>query len=196
MITWDEGILVVQDLKTEVGTLVNGKKVGEEVLRNRDVIGLGDFRVRALRRAQERKRKSGMRTSDAERWAQLLARRDSQRSVIFTEDTEDARCELTLWGDGEGKLDVTGEDERFGVDCRFHESAIEALNGGLTRASFPDVPKVPATEEHYPCWISAYQDEDFGQAELVDAMTDRSPEYAEVLSLLRSIITLVRAKGI
>jgi pSer/pThr/pTyr-binding forkhead associated (FHA) protein/type II secretory pathway predicted ATPase ExeA len=48
MLVQSEGTLVLVDLKSRNGTLVNSKRVTSQVLRDNDIISLGDFRIKVL----------------------------------------------------------------------------------------------------------------------------------------------------
>lgn len=48
MLVQSEGTLILVDLKSRNGTLVNSKPVTSQVLRNNDIVSLGDFRIKVL----------------------------------------------------------------------------------------------------------------------------------------------------
>lgn len=48
MLVQSEGTLVLVDLKSRNGTLVNSRRITSHVLRNNDIISLGDFRIKVL----------------------------------------------------------------------------------------------------------------------------------------------------
>ena len=51
MLVRSEGTLILVDLKSRNGTLVNSKPVQSQVLRNNDIISLGDFRLKVIMQA-------------------------------------------------------------------------------------------------------------------------------------------------
>ena len=201
-ITWEEGVLVVNDLNTAAGTWVRGRKVDEKVLKNGDVITCGTFQVHVVRASasrQAKERSSGRISEDAQVWAERFELRDPQLCLVYCYGDENdpdfaqiGREELTLWSDGEAQIEDVFAAERVTSTARVRESLVELLLGTLMRARFPDVTGGALEDSEFPVEIAAYQDEDEVSTLLGHKAIYRADSYREAVDLLRSIAALVR----
>ncbi|MGM0574845.1 MAG: FHA domain-containing protein [Myxococcota bacterium] len=196
---WDEGVLVVADLKTEVGTRVHGGLVDEYVLRNGDVVTCGDLRLRAVRGGDSERAgrgHSGIRSGDANLWATHLRNRDSAMGVLFTQQREGdegtCREEVTVFGDGEARLELQDADLKTSYEGRVRLPLVEALLDALLRAGFPDAPKKAVGPDETPVEIAAFQDNDRASLRLGRRGLNRSEDYREAVELFRALIGELR----
>ncbi len=194
-VQWDEGILVIKDLKTEVGTYVNDNLVEEEeVLRNGDVIGCGDLYIHAVRgtAGSTRERTAGHRAQEADDWAGYLRAHDPNFCFIFSQPTIDGgKEELTIWGDGEARVEITEEGEKSSVDARVHESTIDLVCGALLRAGFPHVPTEKVDDDEQPPELVAFQGDEQANVVLAKRVLSKSEEYRHATELLRTLLVQI-----
>ena len=194
-VQWDEGILVVKDLKTEVGTYVNDNLVEEEeVLRNGDVIGCGHLYIHAVRgtAGSTRERTAGHRTQEADDWASYLRAHDPNFCFVFSQPMGDGgREELTIWGDGEARVEITEDGEKSSVDARVHESTIDLVCGALLRAGYPHVASEVVDEDERPPELVAFQGDEQVSVALAKRVLSKSEEYRHATELLRTLLVQI-----
>jgi len=196
-VTWEEGILIVTDLDTEVGTQVRDMPIKERVLKNGDIIAAAEFRLHVVRGAASGKTASGKhdpRSEEVQEWAERFTQKDSSLCLVYCYgDEEDpsfpdiGKVELTLWADGETRVEVATEDARVRSSGRVHEGVVTLLFAALTHAGYPTVPASTGEEEACPVEISVYQDDYEVTALISRKNMNRIEPYREAIELLRAI---------
>ena len=192
--TWEEGILVATDLQTEAGTLVRSKPITERVLKNGDLIVAGEFRLHAVRGAGRSGRSKRPRSEEARAWAEHFEAKDSSLCIVYCYGDENdpsfpdiGKVELTLWGDGEARVEVTNEEGRFQSMGKVHEDVVRKVLKALDFASYPDVPEASGSDDSCPVEISAYLEEEEVTALISHKNMNRIEHYREAIELLRAI---------
>ncbi|MFT7581944.1 MAG: pSer/pThr/pTyr-binding forkhead associated (FHA) protein, partial [Myxococcota bacterium] len=192
-ISWDEGVLVVTDLKTESGTFVNDEGVEDETIRNGDVVVAGLLRLHVVRAcSSEMKAPSEeYRSEHADVWARHLEGRDDELELLFIEGEEHddgGRNELSIWGNGECRMEVVTESDRYTIDGRIDRDLRRMLYDALLRSSFPDVKTDKVRAGEAPPELNLFQGKDEARIFLGKKLTQRSPQYHEVVEMLRAIV--------
>ncbi len=198
---WDEGVLIVKDLQSEGGTLVNGERIEDEhVLRNRDLISFGNFHVRIVRGSTSSKPPK-TRSNEAGTWQRLLQRVEPTLSITYSVGDErdprwadSGRQELTLWGDGEARLEIINRHERTGEDLRTDMSVLDLLCDALIRAGFPDAPKLRPREDDFPIELVLYQDGSEAIVALSERALRRSAAYREASDILNTMMLAAQTR--
>ena len=191
--TWEEGVLVATDLETEAGTLVRGKAITERVLKNGDMLCAGDFRVHAVRGAGRSGPSKSARSDSAQAWAEHFEAKDSSLCLVYCYGDEQdpsfsdiGKVELTIWGDGEARVEVTNEEGRFQGMGKLHEDLVRKILKALDYAAYPEVPQVSGAEESCPVEISAYINDDEVTAMVSHKHMNRVEYYREAIELMRA----------
>ena len=195
--TWEYGVLVVRDLGTAVGTLLNGRSIDEVVLRNGDVITCGDFQVHVVRGSsgEVARASTGTRSGDADFWAPILTRHEDGLSMTYidTDPYEESRKrELTIWGDGEASLELITRGEKESLDARVSGPLLDALFDALVRAGFPDVVSAKLDDGEDPAELELYLDSEASNVTLSRRVVERSSVYKEVAHLLDAVLAQIR----
>ncbi|MGB0591596.1 MAG: FHA domain-containing protein [Myxococcota bacterium] len=192
--TWEEGVLVANDLETEVGTLVRDKPIDERVMKNGDVLVAGEFRMHVVRGAGRGGRSKGKRGDDAVAWAERFEAKDSSLCLVYCYGDESdpsfpdiGKVELTLWGDGEARVEVTTAQGRVQGIGTVHEEVVRLILKALDYAGYPAVPEATGGDEACPVELSAYQDDDEVTALISHKNMNRIEHYREAIELLRAI---------
>ena len=165
--TWEEGVLVANDLETEGGTLVRDKPIDERVMKNGDVLVAGEFQMHVVRGAGRNGRSKGKRSDEAVAWAERFEAKDSSLCLVYCYGDEAdpsfadiGKVELTLWGDGEARVEVTTEQGRVQGTGSVHEEVVRLILKALDFAGYPDIPAATGGDESCPVELSVYQDDD------------------------------------
>ena len=195
-LVWEYGVLVVRDLGTAAGTVLNGREVDEVVLRNGDVITLCEFQIHLIRGSagEVLRARTGQRSTEADYWAPILSRRDDGLSFTYidTDPTEPSRKrELTLWPDGEATLDIVQGEERTTTAGRVSTGIIDVLMDGLVRAGFPDVPTEHLDDDEFPADLEVYLDSELSTVTFSRRIFERSAVYKEIAQLLSTVVTII-----
>ncbi|MDP6942596.1 MAG: FHA domain-containing protein [Myxococcota bacterium] len=196
-ITWEEGVLVATDLNSEIGTLVRDKPIDEKVLKNGDIIVVSDFRLHVVRGAAQSapsKSTKGKGSVEARTWAERFEEKDSSLCLVYCYgDEEDpsfpdiGKVELTLWADGEARVEVVTQQRHVRGTGRVHEGVVTLLFEALTHAGYPTVPATAGEDGACPVEISLYQD-DYEVTSLISHKNmNRIEPYREAIELLRAI---------
>lgn len=189
-ITWEEGVAVLRDLDTQVGTHCNGKRIDERVLRNNDRLRCGNFQVRVVRGSDgAASRPEG--STEAEYWARVLERKDSALHLTFMigdEGTGLGRRELTFWADGDARLETLGQGELVGRDVQVSIPFVDLIFDALLRGGFPDAPEPDFGPDDDPPEITVYHESTDATVVLDDKTTYRSQAYRETAELLRTVV--------
>jgi pSer/pThr/pTyr-binding forkhead associated (FHA) protein len=187
-VTWDQGSLVINDLETEQGSEVNGRPVAEHYLRNFDVIWCGQQRIRAIRGSSGSTFGTSNRSHDASKWAPLFKRNERALCVTYTLE-EPERVELTLWGDGEMRVETLVDGERRGVDGRADESLFFVFCDVLLRSGFPYLPTEQIDADERPPEVAVFYGEEMDEGVYISQrVQDRVPPYKELLFLIQAVI--------
>lgn len=194
-VAWDEGILVVKDLQTEIGTYVNDRLVEEEeILRNGDVIACGELYVHAVRGTpgSTRERTAGHRTQMADDWAAWVRAHDSSFCLVFSQPAaHGGREELTIWGDGEARVEIAAGDERTSFGATAAESTVDLICGALLRAGFPNVAADKLDEDEVPPELVVFQGDEQLAIVLGKRTLSKSEEYRHATELLRTVLVQI-----
>jgi pSer/pThr/pTyr-binding forkhead associated (FHA) protein len=192
--TWEEGVLVANDLKTEVGTLVRDKPIDERVMKNGDLLVAGEFRMHVVRGAGRAGRSKGKRAADAVAWAERFEVKDSSLCLVYCYGDEAdpsfpdiGKVELTVWGDGEASVEVTTEQGRLQGAGTVHEDLVRLILRALDFGGYPVVPTATGSDQACPVELSAYQDDDEVTALISRKNMNRIEHYREAIDLLRAI---------
>jgi pSer/pThr/pTyr-binding forkhead associated (FHA) protein len=193
-LTWEFGTMMVRDLGTSVGTILNGRDIDEVVLRNGDVITCANFQMVVVRGSSGEvlKARTGVRSAEADFWAATLTRRDEGLSFTYLQAIEGnrkRRQELTLWHDGEASIDTVNGDERTTIDGRVAIPIIDTLVDGLIRAGFPDVPADGIDDDEHPNELEVYLDSEIGAATFSRRVIERSSVYKEIDQILAAVLS-------
>lgn len=196
-VTWEHGVLVVRDLGTATGTLLNGRTIDEVVLRNGDVITCGDFQLHVVRGSSGEvgRASTGTRSQEADFWAPLLARHDDGLSLTYidTDPYDDTRKrELTLWGDGETTVELVSRGQKTTTNALVASVTLDALGDALVRAGFPDSPSELLDADEDPAELEVYLDNEGASVTLNRRVMERSAVYKEVTHLLAAILAQAR----
>ena len=194
-LVWEEGTLVLSDLDTDSGTLINGRSVAEVVLRNRDLVSCGDFRLRVVRgsAAESGSTTSSAKFADLDEWPAVLRRREPSICLTYTV-FEPRRLELTLWGDGEARIELERDGERMGVDGTLDDSVLGLVFSALARAGFPRAPGDAPQAGERPAEVAVFEGSLEACVLLSDRTVDRSPAYRELDNLLEAISDEIRGE--
>ena len=195
--TWEYGVLVVRDLGTSIGTILNGRTIDEVVLRNGDVITCGDFQVHVVRGSsgEVARASTGTRSSDADFWAPILKRHEDGLSMTYIDTDpydETRKRELTIWGDGEASLEVIMRGEKESMDARVSGPLLDALFDAMVRAGFPDVASTKLDEDEEPAELEVYLDSEASNVTLSRRVLERSSVYKEVAHILDAVLAQIR----
>jgi pSer/pThr/pTyr-binding forkhead associated (FHA) protein len=192
--TWEEGVLVANDLETEAGTLVRDKPIDERVMKNGDVLVAGQFQMHVVRGAGRSARSKGKRGDEAVAWAERFEAKDSSLCVVYCYGDEAdpsfpdiGKVELTLWGDGEARVEVTTGQGRVQGVGTVHEEVVRLILKALDFAGYPAVPAATGGDEACPVELSAYQDDEEVTALISHKNMNRIEHYREAIELLRAI---------
>ena len=192
--TWEEGVLVATDLQTEVGTLVRDNPIDERVMKNGDMLVAGDFRIHAVRGAGRSGRSKSARSEQAQAWAARFEAKDSSLCLVYCYGDEAdpsfsdiGKVELTLWGDGEARIEVTNEDGRYQGMGKVHEDLVRKVLKALDYAAYPELPQVTGADESCPVEISAYLEDEETTALVSHKHMNRIEHYREAIELLRAM---------
>lgn len=196
-VTWEEGVVIARDLDTEVGTLVKGRRIDERVLRNGDILQCGELRVHVIRGPESgRSGAVEIRSEEADRWARHLRAREAGLCLVFAADDPTratARTELTLWGDGEGRLELVSDEERTSRDARVAPGVLDLVLDGLLRAGYPDSPPARLEDGESPVEVTAFHEDDQASVLLGRRGLARSEAYREVVEVLSVVVSEIRA---
>ena len=195
--TWEYGVLVVRDLGTATGTLLNGRAIDEVVLRNGDVITCGEFQVHVVRGSsgEVARASTGTRSGDADFWAPILKRHEDGLSMTYVDTDpydESRKRELTIWGDGEASLELITRGDKESMDARVSGPLLDALFNALVRAGFPDVASAKLDEDEEPAELEVYLDTEASNVTLTRRVLERSSVYKEVAHLLDAVLAQIR----
>ena len=192
--TWEEGVLVANDLETEGGTLVRDKPIDERVMKNGDVLVAGEFQMHVVRGAGRNGRSKGKRSDEAVAWAERFEAKDSSLCLVYCYGDEAdpsfadiGKVELTLWGDGEARVEVTTEQGRVQGTGSVHEEVVRLILKALDFAGYPDIPAATGGDESCPVELSVYQDDDEVTALISHKNMNRIEHYRQAIELLRAI---------
>ncbi|MCB9727020.1 MAG: FHA domain-containing protein [Deltaproteobacteria bacterium] len=198
-ITWEEGVLIATDLQTERGTLVNGKRVDEHVLRNGDVIECGALRLHVVRGCDSSGRGASGGGEDVELWLRRFRGRDPGLCVVYGVDVwpdddtdEPERQELTVWADGEAQLELDLGEERTTRTGSIRSGVLDALFSALSRSGFPETGGKPPERDESVIEVTAFQDDTQATVLLGRRALSRSEPYREASELLRAIAAELR----
>lgn len=197
---WDEGVLLVKDLRSETGTFVNDEPVeGDETLRNGDVIVVGRARLRVVRGTSDDMEppRPEKRSEQADLWARHLDNRDDDLELLFIDgEVEDdgGRHELSIWGNGECRIETHTASDRHVATGMLDRDLRKILFDGFLKAGFPDVKTKQTRSGEVPAELNLFQDRDEAKVILSKKLTQRSPAYHEVLEVLRSIALELSAR--
>jgi pSer/pThr/pTyr-binding forkhead associated (FHA) protein len=200
-ITWEEGVLIATDLQTAAGTLVNGKRIEEHVLRNSDIIECGGLRLHVVRGCDSAARAATGSGEDAELWLRRFRARDPGLCVLYGVDVwpdddsadEPERQDLTVWADGEAQLELQLGNERSTLSGAIRSGVLDVLFSALGRTGFPDVGGSKPAKDESVIELTAYQDDTQATALLGRRALSRSEPYREVSELLRAIAAELQA---
>ena len=197
-LTWDEGVLVVTDLRSETGTFVNEEAVEDETVRNGDVIIVGLARIHVVRGCSvERKPPLPENRSDiADIWTRHLDNRDDDLEILFIdgeETDEGGKHELSLWGNGESRIEIITETDRYSVTGMIDRDLRRLIYESLLRAGYPDTATSKVRPGEEPPEVNVFQGRDESRVLLTKALVQRSPGYHEVLEVLRAVCTEMSA---
>ncbi|MEZ4268931.1 MAG: FHA domain-containing protein [Myxococcota bacterium] len=200
-VTWEEGVLIATDLQTDTGTLVNGKPIDEQVLRNGDIIECGTLRLHVVRGCDSSGRGAGGSGEDAEMWLRRFRVRDPGLCVLYGSDVwpdddgadEPERRDLTIWADGEAQLELQIGDERSTLSGGVGSGVLDALFAALARTGFPETGASKPARDESVIELTAFQDDTQATALLGRRALSRSEPYREVSELLRAIASELQA---
>ena len=192
--TWEEGVLVATDLQTDVGTLVRDKPIEERVLKNGDILLAGEFRMHIVRGAGRRRSKEQRRSEEAQAWAERFEQKDNSLCLVYCYGDEAdpsfpdiGKVELTLWGDGEVRVEVTTEEGRVRGSGSVNEDVVRLVTQALDLAGYPTVPTATGSDDACQVELSAYQDDYEITALISHKNMNRIEHYREAIELLRAI---------
>ena len=191
-LNWDEGVLVVTDLRSETGTFVNDESIEDESVRNGDVIVVGRARIHVVRGcSSERKPPSPeYRSEQADVWIRHLDNRSEDLEILFIdgeEHDEGGKHELSIWGNGESRLEIITDAQKVSVTGMVDRDLRRLVYESLARAGFPDTPKNKVRAGEVPPEINLFERRDEARVVLSKALVQRSPGYHEVLEILRAV---------
>ncbi len=198
-LSWEDGVLVVNDLQSETGTFVNDEAVEDETIRNGDVLVVGLARIHVTRGCSSEKEPPTAETRSelADVWTRHLDNRDDDLELLFIdgeEHDEGGKHELSIWGNGEARLEVITEDDRFKIDSMIDRDLRRLVYESLLRAGFPDAATAKVRSGEVPPEINMFMGRDETRVPLCKALAQRSPGYHEVLEILRAVCTEMSAE--
>lgn len=197
---WDEGVLLVKDLKSETGTFVNDEAVeGDETLRNGDVIVVGRARLRIVRGTSDDMEppRPEKRSDVADLWARHLDNRDDDLELLFIDgevDDDGGRHELSIWGNGECRIETHTASDRHVATGMLDRDLRKILFDGILKSGYPDAKTKQTRSGEVPAELNLFQGRDEAKVILSKKLTQRSPAYHEVLEVLRSIALELSAR--
>jgi len=197
---WDDGVLIVKDLKSDSGTFVNDNQVeDDESVRNGDIVVVGTCRLRIVRGTSDEWEPppAEKRSEKADVWARHLDNRDDDMEILFTDgelDDGSGRHELSVWGNGEARIEVTSENGKRTTTGNLDRDLRKILYDAILKSGFPDAKPVKTRSGEVPAELQMFQDRDEAKIVLSKKITQRSPAYHEVLELLRAIAYELAAK--
>lgn len=191
-LAWDEGVLVVTDLRSETGTFVNDESIEDESVRNGDVLVVGRARIHIVRGcSSERKPPSPeYRSEQADVWIRHLDSRTEDLEILFIdgeEHDEGGKHELSIWGNGESRLEIISDAPKVSVTGTVDRDLRRLIYESLARAGFPDTPKNKVRAGEVPPEINLFERRDEARVVLSKSLVQRSPGYHEVLEVLRAV---------
>lgn len=190
---WDDGILLVKDLKSESGTFVNDNQVeGDESVRNGDIVVVGTVRLRIVRGTSDdwEPPAAEKRSEKADRWARHLEDRDDDLEILFVDgevDDGSGRHELSIWGNGEARIEVDQDGQRRSTTGTIDRDLRKILYDAILKTGFPDAKPVKNRAGEVPAELHMFQGRDEAKLTMSKKLTQRSPAYHEVLEVLRAI---------
>ncbi|MCC6621418.1 MAG: FHA domain-containing protein [Deltaproteobacteria bacterium] len=197
---WDDGVLIVKDLKSDSGTFVNDNSVeDDESVRNGDIVVVGTCRLRVVRGTSDEWEPppAEKRSEKADVWARHLDNRDDDLELLFIDGEVDdggGRHELSVWGNGEARIEVQSESGKRQATGNLDRDLRKILYDAILKTGFPDAKPVKIRSGEVPAELHMFQERDEAKIVLSKKLTQRSPAYHEVLELLRAIAYELAAK--
>lgn len=188
---WDDGVLIVKDLRSESGTFVNDEQIEDETVRNGDVVVVGRVTLRIVRGTSDDMEPPApeARSEKANLWARHLENRDDDLELLFIDgDVEDdgGKHELSIWGNGELRMETVSTAGRETVVGRVDRELRKLIYETAIKAGFPDVKTTDVRGGEKPAEFHMFQDRDEARVTLSKKLTQRTMAYHELLEIMRA----------
>ena len=92
LLVWAENAVMLLDLKSRNGTYVNASRVERQILRDNDILALGDYRIKLVLPASARNAVTSMDAADTAKMRNLAdARRENARELLRSVETKEQK---------------------------------------------------------------------------------------------------------
>jgi len=188
---WDDGVLIVKDLRSETGTFVNDEQIEDETLRNGDVVVVGRVTLRVVRGTSDDMEPPPpeSRSDKANVWGRHLENRDDDLELLFVDgdlDDDEGKHELSIWGNGELRMETTTAAGRKTHVGKIDREMRKLIYDTCIKAGYPDMKTTKIRSGETPAELHMFQDRDESKVILSKKLTQRTIAYHELLEIMRA----------
>ncbi len=196
---WDDGVLIVKDLRSETGTFVNDEQIEDETVRNGDVVVVGRVTLRIVRGTSDDMEPPApeARSEKGNLWARHLESRDDDLELLFVDgdvDDDGGKHELSIWGNGELRMETVSTSGRETVVGRVDRELRKLIYETAIKAGFPDAKTADVRAGEKPAEFHMFQDRDEAKVTLSKKLTQRTMAYHELLEIMRACAAELQQK--